>query len=80
MADVIRGTFGARRDLKSGWARYEAQETGEPDSPDIDRPPDQDLPDPGEEQGDTPPDAPPFTGEDIEDVGPPRKRDRPTPM
>jgi hypothetical protein len=83
MADVIRGKFGAQRNRKSGWRKYEAQEAGEPpDSPDIERPPDQDLPDPDEERGDIPnsPGAPPFTGEDVEDVGPPLKRDRPTPI
>ena len=82
MADVIRGKFGARRNRKAGWGKYEAQETGEPpDSPDIERPPDQDLPAPDEERGDIPnsPGAPPFTGEDVEDIGP-SKRDRPLPM
>lgn len=78
MADVIKGRFGARR----GWRRYEAQETGEPpDPPDIKRPPDRDLPEVDEERPTTPngPGAPPFTGEDVEDVRPP-KRDHPLPM
>ena len=82
MADVIRGKFGAQRNRKPGWSKYEAQETGEPpDSPDIKRPPDQDLPEQDEERGDIPnsPAAPPFTGEDVEDIGPP-KRDRRRPM
>jgi hypothetical protein len=79
MADVLRVKFNPRW----GWSKHEAQETGEPsDSPDVERPPDQDLPVSDEERGDIPssPDAPPFTGEDVEDVGPPRKRDRPLPM
>jgi hypothetical protein len=82
MADVIRGKFGAHRNRQSGWRKYEAQETGEPpDPPDIKRPPDQDVPEPDEERGDIPdsPGAPPFTGEDVEDIGPP-KRDRRRPM
>jgi hypothetical protein len=83
MADVIRGKFGARREIRSGWGKYEAQETGEPpDSPDIERSPDP-LPRPGPDNERPEPQddgaAPPFTGEDAEDVGPP-KRDRPRPM
>lgn len=85
MADVIRGRFGAQRGGRpSGWKKYDAQETGEPpDSPDIKRPPDH-LPRPGPDQDrsetpDSGPGTPPFTGEDAEDVGPP-KRDRPLPM
>ena len=80
MADVIRGKFGAQRNRHSGWRKYEAQETGEPpDPPDIKRPPDRDLPELDEERPTTPnsPGAPPFTGEDVEDVDRPRKRERP---
>jgi hypothetical protein len=74
MADVIRGRFGAR---KSGWRKYEAQETGElPDPRDIEPPPDQDRGDSGEDTPDNPT-APPFTGEDVEDMGRPRRRERP---
>ena len=75
MADVVRVKF-------TDWGKYEAQETGEPpDSPDIKRPPDH-LPRPGpdNERIEAPdkdgPGAPPFTGEDVEDVGRP-KRERP---
>ena len=80
MAEVIRGNFGARR--KSGWGKYEAQETGEPpDSPDVGRPPEREFPEPDEHRRETPesPGAPPFTGEDL-DAGDPPKRDRPRPM
>lgn len=49
------------------------------DTPDVDRLPDQDVPDletdlPDVEQD---PGAPPFTGEDLEDTGRPRWRKRP---
>ena len=77
MADVMPKETAFRA---AGSGAYEAQETGEPpDTPDIKRPPDQ--PDHGDEERDTPDDpaAPPFTGEDVEDVGR-RKRDRPLPM
>ena len=79
MAEVIRGDFGEPR--RSGWGRYDAQETGEPpDAPDIERPPAH-LPRPGpdNERIDTPDSdtgTPPFTGEDGEDGDP----DRPLPM
>jgi hypothetical protein len=61
---------------------YEAQEPEGGGEPDIKQPPDQDLPDVDGELPETPngPAAPPFTGEDVEDVGRPRKRDRPTTM
>jgi hypothetical protein len=59
--------------------RLKAQETGEPppSAPDIDRPPDQELPDVGADMPEIPdgPGAPPFTGEDVED---PESGDLPT--
>jgi hypothetical protein len=72
MADVIRGRFGEWRQNRAAWAKYEAQEPGDIGQPDMERPP-------GEEDSGTDPDdvrdvpeglgAPPFTGEDAEDVG-----------
>ena len=82
MADVIQGKFGGRRHNSADVPIIHAQETGEGGEPDIKRPPDQDLPDAGNDVPDVTDDSgiPPFTGEDVEDVGPPRprKRDRPT--
>ena len=62
-----------------GTTVWKAQEPGGGGEPDIKQPPDQDLPDVDEELPETPdgPEAPPFTGEDVEDVGRPKKRDRP---
>jgi hypothetical protein len=53
-----------------GWSRYEAQEPDNPDRPDIERPPDFDKPE-WDDRANVPhpPGAPPFTGEDSEDVG-----------
>ena len=82
MADVIKGNFGARPRRRSGWARYEAQEPGGGDEPDIQPPPDQEPTDFGEEWPKAPDGVgtPPFTGEDLEDVGKrPGKKDRETP-
>lgn len=58
--------------------RYEAQEPGDKGEPDIHRPPDSDISEFDSDQPETPnrPGAPPFTGEDVEDVGRPRERDR----
>jgi hypothetical protein len=83
VAERIRGRFGATagRDT-SGCAGYDAQEPGDNGEPDIKRPPDSDTP----EFDSDPPEAPngrgapPFTGEDVEDVGRPRKRDTPPVM
>jgi len=49
------------------------------DTPDVDRPPDQDVPDLGTDVPDVvhDPGAPPFTGEDVDDAGKPRRRKRP---
>lgn len=49
------------------------------DTPDVERPPDQDVPDLGKDLTDVvnDSDAPPFTGEDVEDTGKPRRRKRP---
>jgi hypothetical protein len=78
-----------RRDSDSRWdgawvgcGTYEAQEPGDAREPDIKRPPDTDDPEfdvdhPAAPNG---PGAPPFTGEDVEDVGRPRQRDRPPSM
>jgi hypothetical protein len=83
MADVIHDRFAAiaRRDT-SGCAEYEAQEPGDKGEPDIKRPPDSDTPEFDSDDPEAPngPGAPPFTGEDVEDVGRPRKRDTPPVM
>ena len=49
------------------------------DTPDVDRPPDQDVPDFGKDLPDSvrDPGAPPFTGEDVEDTGKPGWRKSP---
>ena len=66
MPEVIRSAFAC------SWT-YSAQEPGGGDKPDIKRPPDRDIPefendeepDPDQAEG---PGAPPFTGEDVEDI------------
>jgi hypothetical protein len=83
MADVIHDRCGATAGRNtSGGAEYEAQEPGDTGEPDIKRPPDSDIPESDSDHPDNPtgPGAPPFTGEDVEDVGRPRKRDRPPVM
>jgi hypothetical protein len=76
---VVRGEFGKRRGHRGGWARYEAQEP-EGHTPDVEQPPDADLPELNPEYPNAPA-APPFTGEDVEDAGEPtRNPDRPLPM
>ena len=59
-----------------------AQEPGDKGEPDIKRPPDSDIPEFDSDHPEAPnrPGAPPFTGEDVEDVGRSRKRDRPPVM
>ena len=49
------------------------------DTPDVNRPPHQELPEIGRDLPDVGPDpgAPPFTGEDLEDAGKPNRRKRP---
>jgi hypothetical protein len=83
MTTVIVDTHGATagRDT-SGCSRYEAQEPGDDGEPDIKRPPDSDVPEFESDHPEAPngPGAPPFTGEDVEDVGRPRKRDTPPVM
>jgi hypothetical protein len=76
-----------KREAKSngagfGGGEYKAQEPGDEGEPDIKRPPDSDLPDDDSDHDEAPnaPGAPPFTGEDVEDVGRPRKRDTPPVM
>lgn len=66
----------------SGCAEYEAQEPGDKGEPDIKRPPDSDIPEFDSDRPEAPtgPGTPPFTGEDVEDVGRPHKRDPPTVM
>jgi hypothetical protein len=62
---------------------YTAQEPGDKGEPDIERPPDSDIPEFDSDHADTPnrpPRAPPFTGADVEDVGRRRERDRPSVM
>ena len=83
MADVIHGRFGAIAGRNtSGCAEYETQEPGDKGEPDIKRPPDSDIPEFDRDHPEAPngPGAPPFTGEDVEDVGRPRKRDTPPVM
>ena len=73
--------MGKRRRGNAGWGGYRAQEPNDPGVPDIERPPDQEVPGMGKEDVPAAPDgsgAPPFTGEDAEDVGPnPRNPHRP---
>jgi hypothetical protein len=83
MADVIYRRFGAiAARTTSGCPEYEAQEPGDKGEPDIERPPDSDTPEFDSDNPKAPsgPGAPPFTGEDVEDVGRPRKRDKPPVM
>jgi hypothetical protein len=65
-----------------GGAAYDAQEPGDEGEPDIKGPPDSDLPEFDSDHPEAPngPGAPPFTGEDVEDVKRPRKRDTPPVM
>jgi hypothetical protein len=82
MPDVIRGRFGGTAGRKtSGRAGYEAQEPGGEGEPDIKRPPDSDVSEFDSDHPEAPngPGAPPFTGEDVEDVGRRRERDRDRP-
>jgi hypothetical protein len=75
-----RGEFGGKRGGKAGWAKYDAQEPGNPGKPDIKPPPHRDAPElePEDPEG---PGSPPFTGEDLEDAGEPnRNPDQPYPM
>lgn len=65
------------------WPTFSAQDTEQGgDTPDVDRPPDRDVPDFGKDVPDVPdvandPAAPPFTGEDLDDAGKRRRRKRP---
>ena len=84
MADVIRGKFGVKRPpTGSGWRKYQAQEPETGGDPELERLPDQDIREIGSD--DEPdvsdvPEAPPFTGEDVEHGGPPpQKRQRANP-
>ena len=83
MTDVIHGRFDAPTGRNTfGSAAYKVQEPGDENEPDIKRPPDSDVPEFDNDHPEAPnsPGAPPFTGEDVEDVGRPRKRDTPTVM
>ena len=83
MTDVIHGRFGATTGRCTfGSAAYKAQEPGDENEPDIKPPPDSDVPefDSNDPAAPNSPGAPPFTGEDVEDVGRPRKRDTPPVM
>ena len=83
MTDVIHDRFGASAGRGAwGCGEYEAQEPGDKGEPDIKRPPDSDIPEFDSDQPEDPngPGAPPFTGEDVEDVGRPRQRDIPPVM
>jgi hypothetical protein len=69
---------GQRRE--GNWPPLRAQDTEQGgDTPDVDRPPDQGVPDFGKDVPEVvdAPDIPPFTGEDVEDTGKPRRRKRP---
>ena len=61
---------------------HHVQEPGDTGEPDIKRPPDSDIPEFDSDQPDGPtgPGSPPFTGEDVEDVGRPRKPEPPPVM
>jgi hypothetical protein len=78
---AFEATMGSGRCGSARWGRYQAQEPGDPGVPDIKRPPDREVPGMGNEDFPAAPGgsgAPPFTGEDLEDVGPnPRNQDRP---
>jgi hypothetical protein len=80
MTDVTYDRSGALagRDT-SRCAEYQAQEPGDEGEPDIKRPPDSEIPEVDSDHPEAPnsPGAPPFTGEDVEDAGRPRKRDTP---
>jgi hypothetical protein len=82
MTNVIRDKFAALGGRTWGCTDHEAQEPGDEGEPDIKRPPDSDVPEFDSDHPEAPngPGAPPFTGEDVEDVGRPRKRDTPTVM
>jgi hypothetical protein len=70
MPPVIQGYFGVNR---RGWMKYRMQEPGGGGTPDVQRPPDQDVPEIGRELPDPlddDPASPPFTGEDVEDADP----------
>ena len=75
------GSGCCRSELPDG-QEYKAQEPGDEGVPDIKRPPDSDMPEFGSDDPEVPnrPGAPPFTGEDVEDVGRPGERDRPPVM
>jgi hypothetical protein len=77
MADVIHRFVATAGRETSGGAEYEAQEPGDKGEPDIKRPPDSHIPefDSGHSEAPNGPGAPPFSGEEFEDVGRPRKRD-----
>jgi hypothetical protein len=76
---VIKGNF--TKSLNSfGWGRYIAQEQEPGGKPDLERPPDVDVPNFDKHVPDeaSHPGSPPFTGEDVEDTPrPDPRRDRP---
>ena len=81
--DVIHGAFGgAAGQNTSKWASIQSSGATRQGEPDIKRPPDSDIPEFDSDHPEAPnrPGAPPFTGEDVDDVGRPRKRDRPPVM
>jgi hypothetical protein len=82
MTNVIYEWGATPRRETSGCADYDAQEPGDEGEPDIKRPPDSDIPESDSDHPEAPngPGAPPFTGEDVEDVGHPRKRETPPVM
>jgi hypothetical protein len=72
MGDVNARHVGSDRRRTSLTAQYEAQEPGDREKPEIERPP-RHGPDTGNERPEEPYDDPssPFTGEDVEDAGRP---------
>lgn len=76
---VITGNF-KKPARSSGWGRYITQEQEPGGRPDIERPPDVDVPNFDKPVPDetSHPGSPPFTGEDVEDIPRPDPgRDRP---
>ena len=61
---------------------FKAQQPGDTGQPEIKRPPQSDTPEFESDHPEAPnrPGAPPFTGEDVEDVGRPREPARPPVM
>jgi hypothetical protein len=72
MAKVIKGFFST--------PRRHSQEPGGGDKPDVERPPDKDVPDFDKHVPDDRSESPPFTGEDVEDIPRPDPPSRKFPL